>query len=126
MICRPATADDMDFIVETFCKTFRAASTHAEGVPKERMPRLILNLLANGWTATICEADGMIIGWLVSGVKNRLAWMYVRDLFRGQGVAKFMLKHAGIDTGKTFVSPFLPNRLARRCRIDLRPFECLV
>ena len=115
----------MGFIVETFCKSFRAASTHAEGLDKPRCARLITNLVANGWTATVCEADGMLIGWIVYDDGNRLAWYYCRDMVRGQGVGRYLLKHAKIDRMKRVTSPFLPNRGPRYFAINHRPFLCV-
>ncbi len=126
MICRGANVEDIPFLVETFCRSIRVACTHVEGLSKERTARLLTNLLANGWTATVCEADGMIYGWAVHGDKNRLAWVYVRDMARGKGVARYLLKHAGIDTAKAITTPFVPNRERIRWRLNHRPFECIV
>ena len=125
MNCRPATPDETGYLVETFTRSFRIASTHAEGLPDERVGGLLKNLIANGWSATVCEADDMVIGWAVHGEKNRLAWIYVRDMARGQGVARWLLKHARIDVGKPLTTPFLPNRLKRRFIIEHRPFLCV-
>ncbi len=140
MIVRASTPDDLGFILETFARSFRAASTHAEGLSKEQVSRLVTNLLARGWAASVCEDEEMIIGWAIHGGPgasfdvrdpafkmnlNHLAWFYVRDLFRGQGVGKYLLKWANVDTSKAITSPFLPNREPRRFRINHRPFECL-
>lgn len=126
MIFRAATPDDMGFIVETFALTIRRLSTQVEGLPKERFDRMIHNLLANGWKAAVAEVEGFLLGWIAYRAANELAWFYVRDQERGKGVGKALLKWAGIDTTKTFVSPFLPNRGVRRFRINHRPFECVV
>jgi GNAT superfamily N-acetyltransferase len=126
MICRPATADDIPFLVDSFVPQFQRQSTHADGLGFEKCARLLTNLLANGWRATVAELEGMIIGWTVHGAApNRLAWVYVRDMFRGQGVMKALFKAAGTDAARTFESPFLPNRGARRWRIHHRPYECV-
>jgi hypothetical protein len=125
MICRPATPDDMGFIAETFLRSVRLASTHVEGLENGQVVSLLMNLLANGWTATVCESDLLIVGWTVHRSAKELAWMYVRDMFRGQGVGDYMLKCAGIDKRKQMTSPFIPNRGTRRWRIQHRPWMCL-
>ena len=128
MICRPATPGDLGFVVETFTLSFRAASTHSEGLSKERTGQLIKNLLANGWTATVLESEGYLVGWAVHGERNRLAWIYLREIVRTPretGVARFFLERIGVDTSKRITTPFLPNRLKRRWDIAHRPFECV-
>lgn len=125
MIIRSAEPDDMGYIVETFALTIRRLSTQVEGLSKERVGKLIPNLLANGWQAMVGESDGLLIGWVVYRGPSELAWFYVRDMARGKGVGKALLSHAGIDMTKTFLSPFLPNRGVRRFRINHRPFECV-
>ena len=125
MICRTATAIDLPFLIETFARSFRAASTHAEGLDKERTARLLTNLLANGWEATVCDNEGMLIGWIVHRKPNGLAWYYCRDMVRGSGVGRYLLKMADVNKNKRVISPFLPNRLQRHFNIEHRPFECL-
>ena len=126
MIRRVGIDDDIPFIVETFCKSFRAASTQAEGLSKERTARLITNLLDLKWHATIADSEGMIVGWIVHREKNELAWFYVRDLFRGQGVGRCLLKWANVDRMKRVMSPFMPNRAPRMFAINHRPYETVL
>lgn len=126
MICRPATADDMGFIVETFVRSVRAASTHVEGLDGHQVGTLLTNLIHKGWTATAVEDEGYLIGWVVWTERNRIGWLYVRDTMRGKGVAGFLLKHTDIDMTKPLFTPFLANRgVTRRYWVHHRPFECL-
>lgn len=119
----------MGFVVETFLRSVRPVCTHVEGLENPAVVRLLTNLVANGWTATVCESEGLLIGWAVHGERNRLAWFYVREMFRLQGVGRYMLKHAGIDSARPVTTPFLPNRDMGRFRglfrITHRPYLCL-
>jgi GNAT superfamily N-acetyltransferase len=125
MQCRPATSDDLGFVCETFLRSIRAASTHVEGLDNGQVVKLLTNLIDRGWPATVCEADTLIVGWAVHGPRNGLAWYYVREMFRGQGVGAYLLKHIGVEPRRPFLSPFLPNRIKRKFRIEHRPFLCL-
>lgn len=125
MILRAATDADMGFICETFLRSIREASTHVEGVPSLLVMKLPTNLIANGWAATVAETDGFLLGWCIAREANELAWVFVRDMSRGQGVARYLLQWANVDTKRPILSPFVPNRGHSRFKIIHRPFEVL-
>jgi len=126
VITRPATSDDFGFVVETFTKTFRRASTHAEGLENEQCGQLLMNLVSNGWSATVAEQDGKLIGWAVHAPKNRLGWVYVSEMVRGQGVCRYLLKQAEVQLTRVVTTPFHVNRGPRPpFRCELRPFLCI-
>lgn len=114
----------MGFIAETFMRSIQAASTQVDGMRPDRIMRLISNVLANGWTASVVEAE-RLIAWAVHGDANRLAWIYVREMHRGEGVARWLLAKIGHDPAKPVISPFLPNRAPWRGKLYHRPFECV-
>jgi hypothetical protein len=129
MIVREATSDDMGFVCETFLRSIRQLCTHVEGLDNSRVVRLLTNLLASDWAATVCESEELLIGWAVHKPKNHLAWMYVRSSLQGQGVARYILTKVGVNSEKPVISPFLPNRDGGRFRgqfrINFRPYECV-
>lgn len=127
MITRPATTEDLGYLVTTFTRSIRQASTHVEDLTNEQVGQLLMNLVSNGWEATVAEIDGKLIGWAVHAPKNRLAWLYVSDMARGQGVAKYLLRVAEIQLGKMVTTPFLPNRGQRPpFRLEHRPFAAVL
>lgn len=123
MQIRPATDNDLGFIYETFLRSFRAASTHAEGLDNKQVVSLLASLIRKGWQAKVADTEGYLAGWIVAGGSIELGWIYVRDMFRGNGVGKQLLASFDIDTKKKIVSPFLPNRQKRTWQIIHRPFE---
>lgn len=135
MQIRQATKDDLGFIYETFLRSFRSASTHAEGVSGEKIIAAISNLIDSGWLACVAESEGYLQGWAVYGgigdkgfhvPNNYLAWIYVRDMFRGDAfkphVATSILRWTNIDPAKRIVTPFLPNRTKGNWKFVHRPF----
>lgn len=133
MQIRQAIPDDLGFIYETFLRSFRAASTHAEGLENKTVIQLLSNVLASGYRADVAEAEGYLAGWIVCkpDSNNCMAWIYVRDMFRSENykdyrVCRMLLNANGIDTTKRIVTPFLPNRQVRRWRFTHRPFEVML
>lgn len=122
MQVRNATADDMGFVVETFLRSIRAASTHVEGLDNGRVVGLLTALIDKGWGCAVADAEGFLAGWAVFGTGNHLAWVYVRDMFREQGVCKQLLRFADIDVTKRIVTPFMPNRNKSKWALVHRPF----
>jgi hypothetical protein len=123
---RPAQPQDWGFLCSSFLSSFRAASTHAEGLTGKQAVSLLTNLVANGWECMVAEMEGVIAGWIVYDKNQRLGWVYVRQMFRGSGLALLLLQKAGIDPRLPIVSPFVPNRLRDKCPLKLtihqRPF----
>lgn len=126
MEINPAVPTDYGFILSSFISSFRAASTHAEGLTGKQIASLLTNLISNGWSCTVASMESVIAGWLVHDRDQRLAWVYTRQMFRGSGLALLLLKHAGIDPRLPVISPFVPNRLKDKCPLKLtihqRPF----
>lgn len=126
MQIRLATKDELGFIYETFLRSFRATSTHAEGVASDKIVGMLSGLRDKGWLPCVAESEGYLQGWAVYEVANHLAWVYVRDMFRGNAfsphVAKELLKFAHVDTSKRIVTPFLPNRTKGNWKFVHRPF----
>jgi len=126
MNLRSAIDQDWGLILSSFISTFRAESTHAEDLKGRQITSLLTNLIANGWSCTVADMEGVIVGWIVHGPKQRLAWVWVRSMVRCQGLAKLMIERVGIDMSRPVYSPFLPNRHREQCRLRLkiqhRPF----
>jgi hypothetical protein len=141
MQIRQATNDDLGFVIETFLRSFRSASTHAEGASNNQIVGAMQRLRLGGWLTCVAESEGYLQGWAVYGGPgasfdvrdpgfkinaNHLAWIYVRDMFRGEAfkphVAKTILRWAMIDTEKRIVTPFLPNRTKGNWKFVHRPF----
>jgi hypothetical protein len=136
MQIRQATKDDLGFVYETFLRSFRATSTHAEGVSSAKIVCMLSDLRDIGWLTCVAESEGYLQGWAVYGgtaekgfrvnLNNLLAWIYVRDMFRGDAfkphVATSILRWANIDTSKRIVTPFLPNRTKGNWKFVHRPF----
>lgn len=119
----------MGYVCETFLRSIRHACTHVEGMSNGDVVRLLTNLLSNGWRASVCEGEGLLLGWIAHPFDfsqfNGLAWAYVRDMVRGQGVGKFLLNYAGVDTSRPITTPFLPNRARVKWRLIHRPYLVL-
>jgi hypothetical protein len=123
---RPAIPGDWGFICSSFLSSFRAASTHAEGLTGKQAVSLLTNLVSNGWECLVAEMEGVIAGWIVYDNNQRLGWVYVRQMFRGSQLSLILMKKAGIDPRLPVISPFTPNRNRNECRLKLtihqRPF----
>jgi hypothetical protein len=126
MQIRRATDDDLGFVVETFLRSFRAASTHAEGATSDQIIGALQLARVRGWNTCVAESEGYLQGWAVYKTSNHLAWIYVRDMFRGKAfdphIATSILHWASIDTSKRIVTPFLPNRTKGSWKFVHRPF----
>lgn len=130
MQVRPATPDDLGFIFETWVGSVKAASTHVEGLNGRQTVALLKNLLVGGygWLLSVVEVEGRLIAWAAHGPHNRLGWIYVRDMHRGEGVCRWMLPQLGVDTKRPLITPFAVNRKGFQpasWRTHHRPFECV-
>ncbi len=130
MQIRPVTKDDLGFVLETFLRSFRVASTHSEDVSNKTICGMLLGLMDRGWRCNVSEAEGYLSGWSVHANRNHLAWIYVRDMFRfanykDHDVCGLLTEAAGIETSKRIVTPFLPNRVKKTWQFVHRPFLVL-
>lgn len=135
MQIRLATKDDLGFVYETFLRSFRTTSTHAEDVENNDIVGMLSTLQCKGWLTCVAESEGYLQGWAVYGgvgdkgfrvPNNYLAWIYVRDMFRGEAfkphIATSILHWANVDPSKRIVTPFLPNRTKGNWKFVHRPF----
>lgn len=126
MLLRKATSDDLGFVLETFLRSVRQACTHVEDLDNDSVVRLMSNLLANGWTASVVDHE-RLIAWVVHSEGNRVAWAFVRPEHRGEGVARWMLGEIGINTRRPIYAVFVPNKgNDRRLKLLHRPYECVL
>lgn len=122
---RLATADDLPFLVTTFCRSFAEASAYAEGVSKEELAALLTRALLD-WPAFVAVApddDTTILGYVI-GTGNVCAWLYVRPELRKRGLAQALFVHANIEV-RTLTTPFATTRarwITDRFRPRFRPF----
>jgi GNAT superfamily N-acetyltransferase len=110
---RPVCTDDAGYIFETFGKSYRQVSAYAEHVPAKTLGSLMRPLLER-WEATVAIDPGeptSILGWIVhQGGLRRLAWLFTDPRVRNKGVARALLKNAGIKPGVVEMV-FAPTRL---------------
>ena len=98
LILRPADSGDLAFILNSWLRSNRN-STFAKRVPNamyfEEHHRVVTSLLARGEVVIAAnrEDPGQIIGWACfeEGAVPILHYVYVKQAFRGLGIARHML-----------------------------------
>lgn len=106
MIIRPFRPDDRDFIEASWIDSFKdgcvsfinPAVTAGVYYPGQRylvrrltMPKAIILV------AVTPDYDDAILGWVVAALPNVLHYIYVKTVFRENGIAKALLAKAGLD-----------------------------
>ena len=103
---RPMEPEDRGFVVKSFLTSY-GRSHYAAGVPGAVLVELLDPMLIV-WPTTLAVApDGELLGW-VCGKDGNLAWVFVKPDFRGRGVARALLAHAGV--GRQVTMPFAPTK----------------
>lgn len=104
---RPAREGDMAFVAMSWRASFEPRFTFDRDHYRAEMDRTIGKLCARGQVivAHDPEDDDHLVGFAVVSVDGReLHYVYVKQQFRGQGIARDMLKGFAIDS-YTFLSP---------------------
>ena len=130
MIYREATADEMSLVYATFVRSFRQASTHAEGLDDKRLAALVTNLLTNGWRVTVgLLVDDYATCWALHRKADEVAWVLTKAPHRNEGHARGLLAAIYCNTNARITTPFMPNRnaaLMKRYKLIHRPFEATI
>ena len=108
---RPGTPDDYPFVLDTFAREYRHSP---QGKPMgERLMRQSIEALLKSprWTLTVAaprEGGDEIYGWILWAGKS-IAWLHVKDMYRGHGFARVLLSATPV-TGGDVDTPFVPHR----------------
>lgn len=107
LIARPATVDDVAYILKSFVLGFRG-SPYAEGLTHSQIRGLMVALLESAsWNATCLvesEVPDEIISFVVWKSPTEIAWIHTKGRFRPvKGMAKRLLTMIG---AKAFEAPF--------------------
>lgn len=128
---RPLQESDRHWILDSYLKTY-GRSAYAEGVPGHLLIDLMEPLLIAWDVSVAVSADdpAEALGWIVYKAPDRVAWLFVKPVYRRSGVAKALLYRSGV--GKFVSAPFVPTRLfgepfqrvatARGYRVRFRPY----
>lgn len=103
---RRMVAADKPFITDSFLGTFRK-SDFGDGVPARVLLGLFEPLLAiwDVFVAVSPDDSDEILGWICSRSPDRVAWIYIKAIYRRAGVATSLLAHAGV--GRVLRAPFV-------------------
>lgn len=102
---RPATASDLPFILDSWCRSFRD-SPYAGVIRNDDFHRVqrstIAGLLGRGARVLVAAepTTGRILGWLAHEGTELLHYAYVKRPFRRLGVARRLLEAAGLSRGR--------------------------
>lgn len=108
---RPGTQADWPHVVNSFIVEYRR-SPHG-GAMTERLIAACIEALIKSpaWALTVmAPTDGgdEIYGWVLWQNKA-VAWLHVKEFWRGCGFSRVLLNAAGCDGGEVY-TPFLPHR----------------
>ena len=112
---RPYAPDDRRFVTDSFLHSF-GRSAYAEGISARVLIDLLEPLLI-AWDVTVAADGDEILGWICHRGSAFVAWLFVKPAYRQHGVARALLKHAGIGT--VVSAPFVPTKLFDK------PFQAL-
>lgn len=106
---RPAAPDDMAFVIDAWLEGYWMDGPFSLVMPKStwwpRWHRVIENILADERTRTVIaclgERPDQLMGFACSRPPDILHWVYVKQAFRGNGIARELL-HARL--GRAFCS----------------------
>jgi GNAT superfamily N-acetyltransferase len=128
---RPGGQSDQALLFDSFIRTY-GNTPHARGTPSRILEESMLSLLASDrWRFDIaCATDEPteILGMFVyrTGVPQRAAWLHVKQIWRGKGVARALLNHAGFRAGEVecaFLDPDSAKFAATKgFRLRFRPY----
>lgn len=89
---RPATPGDRDYILATWCAS-ALEPAHVRGWPRRLLLRGLHGLAAASDVRVVCLTDSpaYVLGWAaIEG--DCVHWAYVRDLYRGSGLARSLVR----------------------------------
>lgn len=113
---RGLQASDVEMVLKTWIGTYRN-SLHAGVIPNNRFTEITTDAInqlfkrgAQGLAAVNPDCPEHILGYVVSEVTRMgepvCHYVFVRDLYRRQGMAKELLKKAGVDPSEPFLYTF--------------------
>ena len=112
---RPAAENDLDFILDGWLKSYRR-SPYAGSVPNNLYFKVystaIQQLIDRGMQIDILESSKVDskLGFVAYECSERLGvvihYIYLKEEYRGEGFAQFLLGYIGIDPGKPFLYTF--------------------
>ena len=114
---RRGTPTDWPHVGDSFFRSYHT-SPHARGTPAKVLAEALDSLLGSPqwvlWVACATEEPSEILGWLLAriGVPQRAAWCFVKPIWRGKGVGRALVRHAGITAGEVEVA-FLEPEVAK-------------
>jgi ribosomal protein S18 acetylase RimI-like enzyme len=103
LIVRQATTSDYPYITDSFWRTYLRESSYARGSRPKQLIRTIETLIArHDWHVSVLCFDDLadeIIGWVLWRSPTEIGWIDVKGSYRGQGLAKRLLDHVGVERG---------------------------
>jgi GNAT superfamily N-acetyltransferase len=110
---RHGTQADWPHVANSFIEQYKLAP-HASGMSYAMLDKCIKALLrSSAWVLTVmAPTDGgdEILGWVLWQNKA-VAWVNVKEMYRGHGFARVLLNAANCNGGDVH-TPFVPNRTA--------------
>lgn len=107
---RPITVSDRAYVLDSFVKSYQSTSAYAQGVHGEVLVGLIEPLLAL-WNCDVAVTDDdTILGWICYRDPTTIAWISVKLGVRHRGVARALLRHAGVQVPAEIGCAFLATK----------------
>jgi hypothetical protein len=110
ILIRQSNSADMPFIYSSWLKTYKFSSPFAKRIRStiffQKHHDLIEDAMNRGMEILVAcpkEGDETIIGYMAfERSKNAINFVYIKDPFRGFGVAKFLYEEAQLELGDVF------------------------
>lgn len=111
LLIRPAGPDEANYIRDSFWRAYRH-SHYAHGTD----PRLLIDLLTRllvhpEWSTLVCVEPTVpdeVLAWVTYKNAATIAWIDVKPMYRGRGIAQRLLQHIGVRPGPiacAFIDP---------------------
>ena len=114
---RPATPEDLPYILDTFARSYRQAPC-AEGLGHRQVRELLVRyLLDPAWATTILADDEVpdeILAFVVWKTPSTIAWIQTKGPYKRRGLATKLLTTIGAHRGRAIRTPFVPSPAACR------------
>jgi GNAT superfamily N-acetyltransferase len=110
IVIRSSVAQDRPYLIDSFVRSYRSNSAYAQGVHGELLVGLVEPLLAL-WNVAVAAdiEDDTILGWICWRDAKTVAWIKVKEGVNGKGIARALLRHAGVQCPSEIACPFLPT-----------------
>lgn len=110
ILIRPSNSSDMPFIYSSWLKTYKFSSPFTKRIKSsiffQKHHDLIEDAVNRGMEIFVaCPKDGeeTIIGYMaIERDKNAINFVYIKDPFRGFGIARLLYEESQLEPGEVF------------------------